>query len=200
MGRELVNLKYVSSTCLPKSCKPTYSILERIFQWVAISWGHGVIHVHVATEDNVWVHVSTEASLVLRSMVFVATIEHIDVCGLYCSLMPCWCLWAVLLPGPILMWVTSSATWGNVNVCVWAASQGLVWVYGPNVVSGSSHGLCCHQKRCGSSQSVFLVTLKSKEATIDVILMITNAHLRWGDKKGVCYNLYSHHLPPKLTV
>jgi hypothetical protein len=48
---------------------------------------------------------------------------HTDVCALCCNLKSCWCQWAMLLSGAILVWVACAATWDYVDVL----------------------GLCCHQ-------------------------------------------------------
>lgn len=52
-------------------------------------------------------------------LIFVACVTtegHSDICGLCCHLIPCWCLWAMLLLGTMLKWVISTATWGHVDV------------------------------------------------------------------------------------
>jgi hypothetical protein len=80
-----------------------------------------------------------------------------DVHGLCCSLKTCWCPWTMLLLGAILMWVA------------WAASKVLVWVYGPTTARGHDHSPWYRQKPHRKSRSVFLLSMKTREATFSVI-------------------------------
>lgn len=51
-----------------------------------------------------------------------------------------------------------------------------LWCLGPcpAAARGHVHGLCCHQKACGSPQPVILQAVKSKDGTSAGILMTTD--------------------------
>lgn len=70
--------------------------------------------------------------------------------GLYPNLKPCWCSWAVLPLGVILMWVACAATWGHDDV------HGLDCLQGPC--------LDCGPTEAGAMSMVCAVTRKHVEA------------------------------------
>jgi hypothetical protein len=55
---------------------------------------------------------------------------------------------------------------------VWAASKDFAWVLRPTEAGDQVCGPCCHRKPCGRTMSVLSLTIKNKESTFAVVLMI----------------------------
>lgn len=96
----------------------------------------------------------------------VTTEAHAGIWGLHCHRKPCWCPWAMLL---------LRAVWVYGLCC----SRGLCWCLGSvlplettlrTVACADPADICepcCCQKSLGSSGSVFLLTVKGKEAPFE---------------------------------
>lgn len=95
----------------------------------------------------------------------------------------------VLKPGVMLM--------SKVQV----ASEGLVWLCGPTAAGGSVCGLCFHQKPCKGTRSVFLITVKTTQATFSELLMTTDKQFRGRGLEDYCDNPKTLNLllPPKAN-
>lgn len=74
--------------------------------------------------------------------------------------------------------------------------KGLVQVHGPTAVRGHAHGLCCHQK----PSSLPPLTVKSKEATLAVISIAADTHLRTRNVESLCNNPGSPNSTTKVTT
>lgn len=100
-------------------------------------------------------------------------------------------MWSAMQPETKLMSMGHAVVGGHVDVnglcghrkpglisVIRAASEGLVCICGPTAASGHVHRQSCCQKLCKSSWLVLLLTAKSKEATLAVILITEDARLR----------------------
>lgn len=120
-------------------------------------------------EGHVWVRGPATARFWVDAHGPCYTESRAEVPGLHCCLKSCWCWWAMLSLGAILMWVwpelprwcqVCAATEGMSGsvVLLWpesmlismvpATSEGLVWVHGPTVTGSTVCGLCSGQKPC----------------------------------------------------
>lgn len=93
--------------------------------------------------------------------------NHIEVCEPCCWYPgPYWCGWPVLPSEAKLMCV------------VWAVSEDLVLVCGPMAAGDHVRILCCGRKPSGGPWSVHLLTVKSKEDYVAMILVMADTQLR----------------------
>lgn len=145
----------------------------------------------------------TEFTKVLKSLswapshlkfVFRVTMEgHRVVCGLCCTLKPCWCLWIKLPEWSVL---PSEAILVSV---VQVTSEGFVWFRGHITVRSCVCYLNCPQEPSRGLWSMLLMTVKSKEAPLAVVSVIVDARLRERSMEGFC-DTPSLPWPPIKTV
>lgn len=129
----------------------------------------------------------------------------------YCSLAMCWCLWPVLPPKARWMSTLCALDWIHVDVCglccrwvpcqrVWPELSSETTLMSVACAEAEGHvdvcGLYCCQKPRGSPWSLLPLTIKGKEASFAVVLMITDSQLRMGDTEGLWENLSPPSLPP----
>lgn len=146
------------------------------------------------------------------SVICAAAWIHVDFHGLCCFWAPCWCEWSVLPPEAMVM---------SLDLC---CHQGLWWCPWPlqwqRALMMSIYGLYCHRRpRWGlwhmltpetrwislilagchrkpgvSPWSMFLLTVKGKEASFAMVLMTAESQLRKTQK--LLWQSYSYSTPP----
>lgn len=151
--------------CLkPCWCPLAMFLLWGIPIWVAwdAHWGYGDVCV-VLPQGAISVSVVLgQPGSVLMTMTHVITKGCVDIHGLCYSLNPGQCLWAVLLPGAISIWVACLLLRATLMSLIRPFAEEYVWVNGPTPARCHVHHLWYHQKLCGSPWSTLLMTVKSK--------------------------------------
>lgn len=106
--------------------------------------------------------------------------ENWQLCDLCCHLRSCWCSWLVLLPRATMV---SMALAGQKTLLMPLVVQetmlrSVAWSdTGEHV---GVRGLCCFQKPCVSSCSVFLLSVMGTEVVFIMVLMTADSQLRRG--------------------
>lgn len=103
------------------------------------------------------------------SMIQVTTEAHAEIQGLCDCLKPR--LWAMLLPGAILVWV-AYCPWSHGDILVPCCGEPYL-VHGPIVPVDCAHGTCYGQERCWGPWPMLPLTVRNKEA-IFTMISITN--------------------------
>lgn len=107
--------------------------------------------VHAATWDHVGV----------TDGVHDATRGHDDVWGSCYHLEPCWCLWSILVPEDICMFITWAAAWGHVDIFLCSMLPLKAILMSEIYVTKEGHvGICslwCCLRSCWSAWSVLLL-------------------------------------------
>ena len=111
---------------------------------------------------------------VLMSVACITSQGCEDTCILCCHLKPCWYPRAMLPLEAILIWMASAATWDH--DLGQAVSNGLVWVTEP-IAAGVGFMACavCWQNGYGNDWFMFLLTTKSKKATLAMVLITADS-------------------------
>lgn len=155
----------------------------------------------MSTEGHIWVCGSTVAGSCVGVWGRVTAEGRADVYGLSCSLKPCWCLYALLPLGVILIRVVCAVTWGpSWRPWFWLSPRALsVFMVLRQPRVGGAGGV-----REAGSWSVLSpenmwkpvvcapANWKEQQATFAVISMAANSQLRKGDTEGFCNNPYPH--------
>lgn len=107
-------------------------------------------------------HVTTRGHTDVYNLHHAPTWSHVDAHGLVLSL------------GAILLEAACTTIWGRGDICGLGCLQGPC--LGPLSYWGHVcvSGLCCCQTPCGGPWSVLPLTVKSKESTLEAILMIAD--------------------------
>lgn len=127
------------------------------------------------------------------SMIQVTTEAHAEIQGLCGRLKSC--LWAMLLPGAILIWL-AYCTWSRGDTLVPCCGEPYL-VHGPIAPVGCARGKCYGQEQCWGPWLMLPLTVRNKEA---IFTMISITNYRCTVEREGRERLLGQPLPPQKVT